>query len=307
MKYKLKFILEIVIFVLIFMLVFDKLTLLLVKKGNGFGTDVLDFYKRKENSIDVLFLGSSHAYTSFNPDIIKEKTNLESYIFATQQQPIWITYYYLEEALKYQNPKYVVLEVHMLTAFNYEYTEESITRDAIDKMKFSLNKINANKASLEKKDRIKYYFNIVKYHSRYKQLIKDDFNIAFRGYTINNKGYKALLYKKNVFDVNKIEYSNHKIGLSDKNKEYLNKIINLCKKNNIKLMFVKTPAIYNKYSCARLNSVDKIADDNDILFINYIKDINKLNFNYDIDFFDSGHLSWLGSNKLTLDFIKYLK
>jgi len=66
----------VIVTILLFILIFDKLSLLFVRKGNGYGTDVLNFYKQEKNSIDILFLGSSHAYSSFNPYLIKEKTGL---------------------------------------------------------------------------------------------------------------------------------------------------------------------------------------------------------------------------------------
>ena len=163
MKKEIKQILIIIIILLISTVIFNKLTILLVRKGNGYGSDVLNFYKQPKNSLDVVVLGSSHAYTSLNPYLIEDETGLKTYDFCTQQQPLWITYYYLKEALKYQHPKYVVLEVHMAIVGNYNYAEEQVNRDAIDKMKFSMNKVDVINNSVEDKDdRVSYYLNIIK-------------------------------------------------------------------------------------------------------------------------------------------------
>lgn len=76
-----------------------------------------------------------------------------------------------ERSLKYQHPKYVVYEVHMAIVGNYNYAEEQVNRDAIDKMKFSMNKVDVINNSVEDKDdRVSYYLNIIKYHSRYKEI-----------------------------------------------------------------------------------------------------------------------------------------
>ena len=104
-----KRIFNIIIAVMLFLFIFNKVTLLFVRKGNGYGTDILNFYAQKNNSIDIVFLGSSHTYSSFNPYIIEAKTGLNGYNFATQQQPIWITYFYLKELLKYQNQSMLLL------------------------------------------------------------------------------------------------------------------------------------------------------------------------------------------------------
>lgn len=248
----------IIIMVLITSIItFNRLSILLVRKGNGYGTDVLNFYKQPKNSIDLIVLGSSHAYTSLNPYLIESETGLKAYDFCTQQQPLWITYYYLKEALKYQHPKYIVLESHMAVVGNYDYAEEQVNRDAIDKMKFSINKINTIKNSVkDKNDRESYYLNIIKYHSRYKELNSVDIKTAFLGYTVDNKGYIALEENGYIFN-NDSKFTDNDSELYKKNREYLYKIINLTKKENINLIIVKTPTSYNHEEMAKLNYIKK--------------------------------------------------
>lgn len=307
MKKEIKQILIIIIILLISTVIFNKLTILLVRKGNGYGSDVLNFYKQPKNSLDVVVLGSSHAYTSLNPYLIEDETGLKTYDFCTQQQPLWITYYYLKEALKYQHPKYVVLEVHMAIVGNYNYAEEQVNRDAIDKMNFSMNKVDVINNSVEDKDdRVSYYLNIIKYHSRYKEITDIDKKTAFLGYTVDNKGYIALEENDYIFN-NESEYTNNETELYRKNKEYLYKIINLTKKEKINLIIVKTPTSYTNEEMSKLNYIKRIAKENDILFLDYINNINDLNLEYDKDFYDSGHLNKNGSIKLTESFIDNLE
>lgn len=307
MKKKVKQIIIIILILLFSLFLFDRLSLLLIRKGNGYGTDVLNFYKQEKNSLDMIIFGSSHAYTAFNPYQIEKETGLKTYDFCTQQQPLWITYYYLKEALKYQHPKYIVLEIHMAVVGNYNYAEEQVNRDAIDKMKVSINKINAINTSVSNKDdRVSYYLNIIKYHSRYKELNKNDFETAFLGHTIDNRGYIALPENDYVF-YNETEFTSDEIELYEKNKIYLSKIIDLANKENIKLIIVKTPTSYNYEEKAKLNYVKKISEENNILFLDYVNNIDLLNLEYENDFYDSGHLNKNGSEKFTRVFIEYLK
>ena len=292
------------LFVIILILCFNKASLLLIRKGNGYGTDVLNFYKQKNNSVNVLVLGSSHAYTAINPYLIEQETGLKTYDFCTQQQPIWITYYYFKEALKTQKPQYVILDVHMVVVGNKDYAEESVNRDALDKMKFSKNKIDAINTSVEKKeDRISYYFNIIKYHSRYKQLNPEDYKVAFLGKTQDNKGYKKLPKTDYVF-VNKNINSSNIIKPYNKNLIYFNKIIDLAEENNINLVLIKTPTNYNEEETNKINKVNEIAYNRNIIFLNYIDNIDTLNLDYKNDFYDEGHLNEFGSIKLTNQLIK---
>lgn len=297
-----KKVVSIALLIIFSIFIFCKLSLVFVRKGNGYGTDVLNFYKQKKNTIDVIGLGSSHTYTSLNPDIFYENLKLNLYDFATQQQPTWITYYYLKEALKYQQPKYVIFDVHMPVVENTNYASDSVNRDAIDKMKMSINKINVINTSVENiNDRFSYYVNIIKYHTRYKELTKGDIATAFFGKTINNKGYIALTNDEYVFDG--IIYNNQKLKINEKSEKYLNKIIDLCKEKNIKLILIKTPCVYNSFDIAKLNYIEDIAKEKDIMFLNYVKNIDKLNLNYNTDFYDSGHLSITGSQKISLDIV----
>lgn len=292
---------------LLFLFILDKLTLLFVRKGNGYGTDVLDFYAQKNNSIDIVFLGSSHTYSSFNPYIIEDKTNLNGYDFATQQQPIWITYFYLKELLKYQDPKYVIIDVHMLVSMNSDYAYEQVNRDAIDKMRFSLNKISMINKCVKKDERAAYYFNIIKYHSRYKELSDNDYDTIFKGRTVNNKGYIALKYKNRSFNYDEIGINNDIIEIGKKSEVYLDKIISLSKNKNYKLIFVKTPAIYSDVEYSKLNYINKYLTDRGETFIDFVKKNDELDLDYKKDFYDSGHLDKEGSEKFSNYFVKYLK
>lgn len=182
-----------------------------------------------------------------------------------------------------------------------------VERDAIDKMRFSSNKVDAIKNSVEnEEDRMSYYLNIIKYHSRYKEIDVADIKTAFFGYTIDNKGYIALEETGYVFD-NTNELTNNEIEIYKKNIEYLNKIINLAKEENIKLIIVKTPTSYGKEDMARLNYVKRVANENDILFLDYMNDMDDLNLDYSKDFYDAGHLNKNGSIKFTNKFTEIIK
>ena len=291
------------LFVIIFIFLFIICSNIFVLKGNYYGSDVISFYNLKKNSLDIIFLGSSHSYASFSPDIIFKDTNLKSYNFATQQQPIYITYHYMKETLKTQKPKYFVLETFMLTN-DLEYTKEGVNRDAIDKMKLSLNKIKAIQASVKDKDeRLSYYINIIKYHSRYDELTLKDIKdgILYRG--IDNKGYIELTQNYDVFvNNNEVLKINDIEKISDKNLLYLNKMVQLCKDNNIKLILVSAPCKLSMEMQKKYNWLRLYAKLNSLDFIDY--NVENINLTPG-DFYDTGHLSKSGSIKISNDIKKY--
>lgn len=301
-----KTVFKIIIFSILFFIIYFFISNIFVRKGTYYGTDVISFYKEPKNSLDLIFFGSSHSYSTFSPKILKEETGLESYNFATQQQPIWITYHYMKEALKYQKPKYFVVEILMLSV-NEDYAKESVNRDAIDNMRMSKNKIETIMASVEKhSDRISYYINLIKYHSRWNELTNND----IAAYNFNNKSdRKGFTYLKGKVDnatkrnVNNIT---KQVEISAKNEKYLRKIIELCKKNNIKLILVKTPYTIDDLSQMYYNYVEKIAKDNNIYYLNYNLIYNDIEMDFENDFYDAGHLNGQAAERVTRHFSKYL-
>ena len=63
-----------------------------------------------KDSIDVLFMGTSHTYTGIDPATIWRKRGISSFVLAGPGQKLQITDFWLREALKTQHPKVVVLE-----------------------------------------------------------------------------------------------------------------------------------------------------------------------------------------------------
>lgn len=301
-----KIILKLVIFIILFLTSFVVASKVLVRKGNGYGSDVITFYHEKKNSLDLIFFGSSHSYATFIPSIIKEETNLNSYNFATQQQPLWISYHYMLEALKYQKPKYFVLEV-LMTSVDDNYMDEGVNRDAIDKMRFSTNKINVINESVENKsDRLSYYLNIIKYHSRWNELGKADILSLLPNYHLKNNGYTYLPKGDVKVEKNNIKNYKETKELSKKNMKYLNKIIDLAKENNIELILVKSPVEITEEKQIYYNEVEKIAKDNNLNFINYNYLYDEINLDFENDFFDRGHLDGDGAEKVSRHFANYL-
>jgi len=302
-----KYIVKSIIFVMIFIILLTLVSKVLVRKGNGFGTDVLSFYNEPKNSLDLIFFGSSHSYATFSPQVLYNETGLKSYNFATQQQPLWITYYYMKESLKYQKPKYFVLEI-LMTKETSDYMSEGVNRDAIDKMRFSLNKIEAINASVEDySDRISYYLNIIKYHSRWNEINKKDFRDLLKSNINTNKGFTYLskdggyAIRRDITQVKDIK------KITSKNEMYLNKMIQLAKDYNINLIFVKAPCTITQEEQQYYNYVEQIANSNSILYLNYNLKYDELELDFENDFYDTGHLKGKAAERVTKNFANYLK
>lgn len=118
---------------------------------------------------------------------------------------------------------------------------------------------------------------------------------------IENKGFTPL--PADGFEVNNDEFIKitETKKLLAKNEQYLMNIIHLAKENNINLILVKSPCQLNEKDKKYFNSVEKIAEEQGIKFIDYNLEIDNLNLGFE-DFYDKGHLSYKGAEKVSTDF-----
>lgn len=256
------------------------------------------FYNSPQEEYDVIYFGSSNAYCSFNPLEVWNKTGVKSYVFATQQQPVWATYHYMKDAFKRQKPDVAVMDILMFSK-NDEYYDDGVNYTFCDNMPLSLNKIELAYASAPKGERFGLLCRFFKYHSRWNDLTEDDF--AYR--RINMSDYSKGFY---VLDtacndaVHTDTSSEHETAqISTKNLEYLNKIIALCRENNVELMLVKTPSNSTAEEKKYYNAVKEIANSEGVVFADYNLYYNEIGLNTDTDFFDATHLNIWGAQKFT--------
>lgn len=264
------------------------------------------FYRQKNNTVDVLFLGSSQSYVHIIPSFLYNDYGISCYNLGGGIQPLWNTYYYLKEALKTQNPKLIVLDI--LTVFlNTDFSENSIIIHNNFGIKSYINRMKSIMIS-SKKSHWNYFFNpLYQYHNRYSSLMSEDF-LKYKG----NKKYiywkgEVLLYNIYSNQYNFIKYTN-KIQIYGKSEKYYRAIIELAKKYNIPLLLIKTPTFLNDNYQGIFNSAHKIALEYNVDFINFNDNYSDYNLDFSKDFADQwGHLNYIGAKKFTEYLGKYLK
>ncbi|MBQ6906909.1 MAG: hypothetical protein IJQ28_00895, partial [Clostridia bacterium] len=246
------------------------------------------FYNSPKNEYDVMFFGSSNAYCSFNPLVIWEKTGVKSYVFATQQQPIWATYYYMKDAFKRQSPDLAVLDILMLSK-NDEYYDDGVNYTFCDNMPFSIDKVRLAYASAPKGERLGLLLRFLKYHTRWSELEKEDFEYRKGNMSDYSKGFYVLTSKTDKAVHTDLENVTDTLPITEKNREYLEKIIKLCQDKNVRLMMVKAPSNSTEEDKKYYNEAEKIAKENGIEFVDYNMYYDEIRLDMREDFFDERH------------------
>lgn len=91
----------------------------------------------------------------------------------------------------------------------------------------------------------------------------------------------------------------HESAIDEKAEMYLNRIIKLCKDNNVKLCFVVSPfAGVSEKFCAQINYIEaNIAIPNEIYLIDANKHTQEIGINWNTDAAESSHLNYKGAEK----------
>lgn len=249
----------------------------------------------QEDNIDILFVGSSHCYRSFNPAITDEIFQQNTFNAGSSAQRMDGSYTIIKEAMKNNNIKHIFLEVYFGVAEGFDYkTSNQLTSTYIisDYMKPSVNKllylINASQPE--------HYFNSFvlarrEWQSMFdldymmelinKKHTEDYYNYTYKFVSGKNEYYAGKGYVVSTDSIDgEVFYSDYGCEALNINslasqdwEKYLWKIINLCDKENIKLTLISAPI--PDYCLASCGNYDE-----------YINKINSIIEYANVDYYD---------------------
>jgi len=262
-------------------------------------------YELADDTIDVLYLGSSHSFSSVSPEDIYKNYGITGYVQASSCQKVWQSYYYLEEALYTQHPRLVVLDTFMALDGNPQ--SEAFNREAIDKMRYSPAKLSsavtAYEMNPEGEDLISYMMPAFRYHDRWEQLSEMDLKYPFMPSTSAAKGFLPRIGAA-ATEFNLSDYEDPNAAPMELNEicaEYLTKINELCRENGIELILVKYPTcLWNQTNSLTIKAW---ADENGVKFLDFNADVElrqEAGIDWSVDSLDGGnHLNYDGAMKMS--------
>ena len=252
----------------------------------SYGATWGSYLKEPEDSIDVMFFGSSLIYCDIVPPVIYSGSEITSYVMGGPEQTIPITYYYIKEALKTQNPKIIFVEV---TGMFYEKYYSS-TKANVEFMPKSINRLAATFEAIQPELWDKLLFSVYNYEDNEGSDTDTDSMYAIddlAGYTFLSKIEPQTEWVYRPIDFDQQEY--------DLNLSYLEQISSYCMKESIQLVYFIAPS----FSRIQPVYIDMLASDiNDIGYGEFF-DHNVLydesNIDKDKCFFDILHFNCYGA------------
>lgn len=265
------------------------------------------FYELEDNTVDVLILGSSHAFEDFNTGILWNDYGMAAYILAGSEQPMWNTYYYLKEALKTQKPELIVLEGY-LTTNQREYMDDSRIIKNNYGLKWSEDKIESIKVSAPKERWGEFLLEYVQYHNRYAELSREDF-LPDQGRALYRdwKGFGCNMNTSKL-ENRDVSHVTDRKPLYQKTETYYRKIIELAQENNIPITVIISPYAEITEGEQRLfKTAEEIAAEYGADFKNYNLCYQETELDFTTDAADGAHLNYRGNQKFSRTVGKYLK
>ncbi len=254
-------------------------------KAFGMGHDELlagGILGERENSIDVLVVGDSEAYSSISPMQMWEQHGFTSYLCSTSGQPLYDSHRFLRQALERQSPRVVILETNAIFR-PYKFNDYLLSR-------------------------AKSLFSVLRYHDRWKALTVNDLSRPMDyTWTDDLKGFR---YNAKTAAAN----ARHHMLPSDEvqeipslNRICLSEMLALCEERGAQLVLVSTPSTVN-WNYARHNAVAAFAAEHGLTYLDLNLMQDKVPIDWKTDTRDKGdHLNYRGAVKVSTYLGAYLK
>ncbi len=219
------------------------------------------YYKfTKTQPVDVVLVGNSHLYTGISPENLSNALGASCFILASPGTTLTDAYFCLKEAITVYKPKIAVVETFSMNDYDSYKLKAGTLSDQFKS--FSARKNKAQKLAatplLFKSDNyLPAWSNTIRNHNFiFNDTAQINTNIKliknpepekpglylgrYIRFTSGIEDSTLLKYNRPGFKA--YDYSKH--AASDEAKEYLHKIIKLCKDNDIKLVFLTLPMYY---------------------------------------------------------------
>lgn len=263
------------------------------------------------NYYDVIFVGTSITITNLSNEELYLNHGIAGVTIGEPSQATYLSYYSLEEALKYQTPAVVVFDVNSLfyteddLITNVGYSEHHHLHYSFDNMKTNLTKYRAfcqAKEIIPELDFWNYFSKIYYNHSNWENLSQGNFNRESDKMIMN--GNLMLLSFQGGSDNVEEEYTEDVVEIPEINLQYLYKMIELCNEKNISFVLARGGGSFSE---GKYNTLNNLSREYGIPYLDLSDYKEDAGIDMAMDCVDGTHFNVLGAQKWTNVIGEYLK
>ena len=264
---------------------------------NDYGIcSMVTLYRQEPDTIDVLTVGTSLGYAGINTNVLWKEYGITAYNLCSAEQPFWVSYYTIQEALKTQHPKVILLDAKP-SIYTRDYSKRGRTILSTFGIRDPINRIGAIEACVEKpEDAVSYILGLPEVHSNYKKLEWSDFVFPpdNGGRGDSWKGYiESDVIEKH--EKPSVVWNSTKRNMNAREEEYARKIFELVNEKGVLLVLIGLPNPDYANDHMYYNALWSVAAEYGITGINYNDPNMRFGLRYTTDFADWQHLNVKGA------------
>ena len=284
---------------------------------------IRSFYEEEEDTIDVMYMGTSATNRYYNPGQAYEQAGIAAYDFAVMGMPMFFMPALIDEVEKTQEPQLYIIEIRNVLKSKNEVTDAHIRR-VTDSMKFSADRFRAVNIALDytagaqgelsniDDEKLSYYIPIIKYHSRATsgELSAGDVFLtsgqsAVKGYVLSTMTVTQKAQTESV-------YSDKTGELAPEMEAAFEETLDRCeqlKKEGKEVLFVLSPYVVKEGEMDKFNAAAEMIREHDFEFLNCNDEavLEDMGIDWETDFYNSKHVNYQGAEKYTAYLTEYIK
>ncbi len=272
------------------------------------------------NSVDVMFIGNSHAYCTFDPAVIEPIIGKRVFNAGLPDQKIDMVYYTLRDMLKRQNPETIILEAYAFGRSDSSY--EGYVAN-IDAMRPGIRKVMACfEIFPDKLEALKMSIGLFRCHNNWKKTDIMEANLRnlsgrAKVDVSNFNGFFALDSKMSEETIEKYKEKTDIKFVPEVNAysiRFFKRIVRICKESNIRLIVTAAP--FNDIYAANVHyenfyeQIMGLCDEEGVSYVDFNMLYDEIGLEYD-DFEDAchhaQHLNKWGAEKVSKYMAEYLR
>jgi hypothetical protein len=256
----------------------------------------------EDTPLDAIFVGTSHVFYFWQAPLAWNEYGITVLDVASGSVPASAIKYRIEECLKYQDPKLIIIDT---TSFYSAEREPIHMHGASDFMKPSLTKYKSiaaicKEAELSWEDSLEYYMPFIRFHSRWEELTRADFEYQLSEY---KNGFEPEPFFTTVTDIVSTAetFSNTRTPIPEINEELLRDLLEYCKGISTEILFISEPVISQVIATEWNNYIGDIVTSEGFNYLDFCsqEQFGAVGYEIPADWLDGGHVNIHGSEKFT--------
>lgn len=277
------------------------------------------FYAEEEETIDVIYLGTSATNRYFIPPVAYNEEGIAAFNLSTMGLPMVLMPELIDEVEKTQTPLLYIIELRNVLSTKELITEGHVSR-VIESMQESENKTEAIDKAIDYTDGVAKGFAcidredledhipIIRYHGKFsagqikpKDFIPWELQNEAKGYVRSKSGRDQKAYEPPV-------YSNKFEALAPEMKDALASVLDRCDELDAEVLFVFSPYAMRNNEQAKFNTAIQIVESRGytVLDCNHKEVTDEMGIDWSKDLYDNKHVNFVGAEKYTSYLTDYL-